>query len=142
MIHQRCRHKSLLYANEAVEDAYELICPIGGNPLLFGGICSLGCLFGQAWTSVEAFASQGSRCTECQIWQLCKCRSVRHLFKQIVHDIFSDLTGQTGVENLSNDFELRLEFIDLCLKLQRFLLLVLTGPLRGDLIAKLLLLVV
>ena len=142
MIHQRCRLKSLIDAEEAVEDAYELICPIGGNSFLVGGSCSSAGLLGQARTSCEAFASQRSRCTERQIGQLCECRSVRHLFKQVVHDIFSRLTGQTGVENFSNDFELLLEFIDLSLKLQRFLLLVLAGPLRRDLIAKLLLFVV
>ena len=142
MKHQRCRLKSLIDADEAVEDAYELICPIGGNSFLVGGSCFSASLLGQARASCQTFASKRSRCTECQIWQLCECRCVRHLFQQVVHDIFSDLSGQTGVENLRNDLELLLKFIDLRLKLQRFLLLVLAGPLRWDLIAKLLLFVV
>ena len=65
MIHQRCRLKSLIDADEAVEDAYELICPIGGNSFLVGGSCSSAGLLGQARTSCEAFASERSRCTEC-----------------------------------------------------------------------------
>lgn len=131
-----------LEAYEGVENTNELVGSIGCNSFSFRSSCSgitFRTLSVKAGPTSKTLPTQWSRRAHLQVGQILKCRRVWYLAQQVIHDCFTTLAFQMGVEDLSDNLELLFEVGNLCLKLLCLLFLIRSGSLRRDLIAKLLL---